>query len=149
MTVRAPLLMVTVGPVSMIVAPWPLEIVMPVSLIMIIAPVELLSSSPPAGPGASLTEIVFWAVVCTRTCEIAGGTASASAGTSAALPHQLPVHTGCSGSPCSNSTQTPAPIGGTLHSPAWMPANGTHGSAHDDGTEPSTSGTIACNRPRC
>ena len=38
----------------------------------------------------------------------------ASGGTSDAPPQRQPTQIGYVGSPCSNSTQTPAPIGGTM-----------------------------------
>ncbi len=67
---------------------------MPVSLTMIVAPVVLFSMMPPVGPGRSLITIVFCNVVCSTMLGSPGGPASASTGTSAALPHQPPVHTG-------------------------------------------------------
>ena len=69
-----------------------------------------------------------------------GTPASASAGTSAAMPHQPPVHTGRSGSPASNWTQTPAPTCGTMNVPICLPAIGTQGIAQVDGVMPPTSG---------
>src|SRR5262249_6961790 len=53
-TVRAPALITTLGPVIWIIAPCPFEIVIPMVLIMIMAPVVLLSMMPPVGPGTSL-----------------------------------------------------------------------------------------------
>ena len=85
---------VTVGPASTMVAPWPLEIVMPTSLTMIIAPVTLFSRMPPAGPGTSLIAMAFCSPDCSTTLGLAGLPASASAGTSAALPQKPPTQTG-------------------------------------------------------
>ena len=67
---------------------------MPVSLTMIVAPVVLLSMMPPVGPGRSLITIVFCSVVCSTMFGSPGTPASASAGTSAAMPHQPPTQIG-------------------------------------------------------
>ncbi len=82
-----------------------------------VAPVVLLSMIPPVGPGTSLMTMPFWSGVCRVMPNKAGGTACARAGTSAAEPQKQPVQIGKSGSPCSNSTHTPAPIGGTEKMP--------------------------------
>src|SRR5262245_11808972 len=92
--VNAPALIATVGPVMTMVAPLPLEMVMPMSLIEIIAPVVVFSNMPPVGPGRSLMRSVFCAVVCNRTHDRGGGAVSASAGTSAAEPYQAPLQIG-------------------------------------------------------
>ena len=55
--VNAPPLMFTTGPFRVMMAPRPLEIVIPVSLIMIMAPEPVLSVIPIAGE--SLTMIPF------------------------------------------------------------------------------------------
>src|SRR5579862_8673128 len=73
-TTSAPAFTVTLGPVSMMVAPCPLLMVMPTSLIEIIAPVIVLSRMPPVGPGMSLMSSVFCIVVCSTICCITGGT---------------------------------------------------------------------------
>src|SRR6266540_6654824 len=80
----------------------------------------------------------------------AGLPACAAKGTSDGRPHRQPTQTGRSGSPCSNSTHTPAPIGGTRYIPIGGPvgpAKGTQGAAQLDGTRPTTSGTWTSNRP--
>src|SRR6185436_8027155 len=82
----------------------------------------------------------------------AGFPALAARGISDCKPHRQPTQIGRSGSPCSNSTHTPAPIGGTMYTPIGGPvgpASGTHGSAQLEGIRPRTSGTINCNLPRC
>ena len=75
-----------------------------------------------------------------------GGGAMASGGTSAVLSQRPPVQIGWFGSPCSNSTQTPAPTGGTMNTP-----DGGAGQARQRraalgpgrrAAGPSTSGTI-------
>src|SRR5215472_10737855 len=79
-----------------------------------------------------------------------GSPSFASGGTSAVVPHLHPDQIGFSGSPCSNSTHTPAPMGGTMYTPIGGPvgpASGTHGNAHEEGSKPTTSGTITCKRP--
>src|SRR5579863_8874667 len=77
----------------------------------------------------------------------AGDVASASAGTSAAEPHQQPVQIGLSGFPCSNSIHTPAPTGGMVNIPVCGPPSGRQGMAHEDGVVPKTSGTCDWIRP--
>src|SRR5438876_12437997 len=75
----------------------------------------------------------------------------AARGTSEDKPHLHPTQIGLLGSPCSNSTHTPAPIEGTRYTPIGGPvgpASGTHGSAQLDGIAPSTSGTLSINLPR-
>ena len=52
--------MATVGPTRVIIAPLPLEMMMPVSLIEIIAPVSVFSRMPPVGPGTSESISVVW-----------------------------------------------------------------------------------------
>src|SRR6185503_5239337 len=125
---------------------------MPVSLTMMLAPVALLSMMPPVGPGRSLMTSAFWPRVWNTRFGDVGRPALASVGTSDDEPHLHPTHTGRSTSPCSNSTHTPAPIGGTRYTPIGGPvgpASGTHGSAQLDGTPgPSTSGTYSNSRPR-
>src|SRR5262245_49429514 len=82
----------------------------------------------------------------------AGLPSRAADGTSDCEPQRQPDQIGKDGSPCSNSTHTPAPIAGTKYTPIGVPvgpANGTHGSAQVDGISPSTSGTFTCSRPRC
>ena len=79
----------------------------------------------------------------------AGTPASARAGTSAALPHHPPLHTGRSGSPASNWIQTPAPTWGAMKVPIWLPARGRLGIAQVVGVMPPASGTIAIMRPIC
>src|SRR4051812_39387596 len=82
----------------------------------------------------------------------AGFPPSAASGTSEGSPQRQPVQTGRSGSPCSNSTHTPAPIGGTKYIPIGGPlgpASGTQGSAQLEGTGPNTSGMLSVSRPRC
>ena len=62
-TVSAPRFTSTVGPVSEMVAPLPLEMTMPTSLTEIIAPVVVWISTPPVGPGTSLTTMPFFSAV--------------------------------------------------------------------------------------
>src|SRR2546426_2880555 len=93
-TVSAPLLMSTVGPVNVMAAPLPLEMMIPVSLTEIVAPVGVFSRMPPVGPGKSLIRIVFWPWVWRTKFGTAGGAASASPGTSAADPYQQPLQIG-------------------------------------------------------
>src|SRR6266436_6825058 len=72
-------------------------------------------------------------------------------GTSDWAPNRHPTQTGLFGSPLSNSTHTPVPIGGTTNIPIGGPvgpASGKDGSAQLDGTDPSTSGTMSVKRPR-
>src|SRR5262245_47200164 len=133
--------MLTVGPVNMMVAPCPLLIVMPASLIEMSAPVAVLSRMPPVGPGMSEIISVFCMPVCSTMLGDAGTPACTSAGTSAALPQKPPTHTGWPGSPCSNSTHTPAPTCGTQNMPACTPVHGTQAIAQLDRPTPSTSGT--------
>src|SRR4051794_8752021 len=73
-------------------------------------------------------------------------------GISDGAPQRQPAQIGRSGSPCSNSTQTPAPIGGKTNTPIGGPvgpASGTQDSAQLDGVNPKTSGTWISNRPVC
>ncbi|MNG30358.1 hypothetical protein D3C84_1159640 [compost metagenome] len=86
--------MFTAGPLSMIVAPWPLLMVIPISLIEIIAPVRVLSRMPPVGPGRSEIVRPFWLPVCNTMLGDTGSPASARAGTSAALPQKPPTQIG-------------------------------------------------------
>ncbi len=46
--------MSVIGPSMVMIAPLPLEMMMPVSLTEIIAPVSVLMRIPPVGPGTSL-----------------------------------------------------------------------------------------------
>src|SRR5215470_9201351 len=126
---------------------------MPVSFTTIMAPVVLLRTIPPVSGvgGASLTIIMFCSVVWMQTFwpgGMGGGT-SASVGTSANMPQKPPTQIGLSGSPPSNSIQTPAPICGTAKKPSALPANGTQGMAQLVGTTLDTAGTIAMMRPIC
>src|SRR5487761_2375102 len=80
----------------------------------------------------------------------AGLPASASVGVSP-TPNRQPLQIGFPGSPCSNSTHTPAPIGGTKYTPIGGPvgpASGGQASHQFDGSTPSTSGTMHISRPR-
>ena len=52
--------MSTVGPVRLMIAPLPLEMMMPTSLTEIIAPVVVWIRMPPAGPGMSLMTLPFF-----------------------------------------------------------------------------------------
>src|SRR5260370_24288058 len=90
-TVSAPALTVTVGPVITIVAPLPFEMVMPTSLMAIIAPVRVLSRMPPVGPGVSLSISVVWPPVCRTMLGRVGGASSATGGPSATHPCHQPV----------------------------------------------------------
>src|SRR5437667_4846851 len=75
----------------------------------------------------------------------------ARVGMSEGKPQRQPIQTGLLTSPCSNWTQTPAPIGGTMYTPIGGPvgpARGTQGSAQLEGIGPKTSGIINCKRPR-
>src|ERR1041384_8433230 len=79
-----------------------------------------------------------------------GGFASARGGTLPGAKRQ-PLQIGFSGSPASNSTQTPAPGGGTMYTPIGGPvgpASGAHGSHQPDGVGPRTAGTRQIMRPR-
>src|SRR4051794_23698873 len=81
-----------------------------------------------------------------------GRPARASVGMSDAAPQRQPTHTGKFGSPCSNSTHTPAPIGGTRNTPIGGPvgpARGTQGTAQLEGVRLNTSGTSTSRRPIC
>src|SRR5205085_4637358 len=69
--------------------------------------------TPPAGPGRSLITTIFCPAVWRTMLGLTGSPALAIAGTSAADPQRQPTQIGKLGSPCSNSTHTPAPIGGT------------------------------------
>src|SRR6185369_5046404 len=91
---NAPELIVTVGPVITIIAPFPFEIVIPTSLTMIIAPVAVFIRMPPAGPGRSEIWNVTCAAVCMNTDDSGDCVANASAGTSAAEPYQHPDQIG-------------------------------------------------------
>src|ERR1017187_10024360 len=139
--------MVTAGPFISTTAPFPLEILMPESLIDSIAPAAVLRWMPPAGPGSSLMEMEFCPVVCKTIVEFAEPAPCAWAGTSAERAYQQPLHTGLVRSPCSNSTHTPAPIDGNAQIPMCGPAQGKQGMAHSDGVNPLTSGTLTCSRP--
>src|SRR5262249_44680713 len=94
MTVRAPLLMLTVGPVIRMVAPLPFEMVMPTSFTRIIAPVVLLSMIPPVGPGTSLMAIAFCPAVCSTMLGETGSPARARVGMSEGEPHRHPDQMG-------------------------------------------------------
>ena len=48
--------MSTVGPIMLMIAPLPLEMMMPMSLTEIIAPVVVWIRMPPVGPGTSLID---------------------------------------------------------------------------------------------
>ena len=84
--VSAPRLMSTVGPMRLITAPLPLEIVMPMSDTEIIAPVAFFIRMPPVGPGTSLMTMPFMSGVCNVMPGKTGGTISDSLGISAMLP---------------------------------------------------------------
>src|SRR3954470_1471279 len=84
--------------------------------------------------GVSDTATFALPVVSTTNPGIFGVNIFAVSGVSAALPQKNPVQIGWSGLPCSNSTQTPVPSGGTTYMPDWMPASGTHGIAQLDGS---------------
>ena len=58
MTIAATLI-ATLGPVRVMLAPWPLEMMIPVSLMLIRAPDTVFSKIPPVGPGTSLIINVF------------------------------------------------------------------------------------------
>src|SRR5439155_23897271 len=120
--VRAPELMSTVGPFMLIVAPWPLVMVIPTSLTEIFAPEGVWRRMPPAEPGTSLMTIPFCWVVWNVMPLTAGGTVWASCGTCEFEPQKQPTQMGKSGSPCSNSTQTAEPTGGTVNIPMFVPA---------------------------
>ena len=81
--------------------------------------------------------------------EVGGGESGARGGCVPSL-YQQPLQIGLSGSPCSNSIHTPAPIGGTQKKPIGGPvpaAIGRHGRAHVVGVSPRTSVTKAWSRP--
>src|ERR1051325_5336815 len=103
--------MVMLAALSLMLAPLPLSMVIPVSLISIFAPVAVFRTMPPVGPGASLMSRVVWPVVWKRRCAIVGGVEVAAEGTSP-VPQKQPLQMGLSGSPPSNSTQTFASTGG-------------------------------------
>ena len=86
MTVKALALMSVDGPTMLMMAPLPLEMTMPVSLTETIAPVVVFIRMPPVGPGTSLIVRLFCSGVCRVIPGTPGGTISAAAGTSAALP---------------------------------------------------------------
>ena len=86
MIVRALALMSVDGPTMLMIAPLPLEMMMPVSLTETIAPVVVLIRIPPVGPGTSLIVRLFCSGVCKVIPGTPGGTISAAAGTSAAVP---------------------------------------------------------------
>src|SRR4030095_4895931 len=124
MIVKAPWLMVIVGPIIEIDAPLPLEMKTPASLTTMDAPVVLRKMIPPVvgtggmtgggtDGGMSLTMIPCCKRDWITMLGSAGRPSCAARGTSAVEPQRHPTHTGYSGSPCSNSTQTPAPMGGT------------------------------------
>src|SRR5262249_5518855 len=92
-TVRAWSLMVTVLPVREMVAPLPLVIVIPLSLITSIAPPAVLSVMP-GPPGTSESTMVCWPWLCRPMFGWLGDPASASGGTSADVPHQHPDQIG-------------------------------------------------------
>src|SRR5439155_7324266 len=121
----------------------------PASLTEIVAPVAVRIRIPPVGPGTSLTTMPFWSVVWIVKLSMAGGTARAIAGSSAGLPQKPPTQIGRSGSPCSNSTHTPDPTGGSVNRPVLTPAPGRHGIAHELGTTFDASVTITWMRPIC
>ena len=85
---------------------------MPESLTTIIAPVVLLRMMPPVTGegGMSLISSVCCSSDWMQMFGSAGLPARASGGTSPVATRQ-PVQMGCSGSPFSNSTHTPAPMG--------------------------------------
>ena len=87
--------------------------------------------------------MLFSPWLCSTMFGASAGPANAWAGTSAADVYQHPAQMGESGSPPSNSIQTPDPTTGTTYCPIWTPANGRHGIANPDGVSPSTSGTSA------
>src|ERR1041384_1446422 len=115
--VSAPVLMLTTGPIIVIVSPLPFEMEMPESLTTIIAPVVLLRRIPPVTGVGGMSLIMN--VCCSRDWMTmlgsAGLPALASVGMSDGKPQRQPTQTGLLTSPCSNWTQTPAPIGGTMY----------------------------------
>ncbi|MGZ8403117.1 MAG: hypothetical protein ACXWVR_07550 [Rhodoplanes sp.] len=70
----------------LMIAPLPLEMMIPTSLTEIMAPVVVWIRMPPVGPGTSLMTRPFFNVVCSVMPLTPGGTACASTGTSAAEP---------------------------------------------------------------
>src|SRR5262249_46710393 len=92
----------------------------------------------------------FCPIVCSTMLGDTGRPANASGGTLLGAKRQ-PDQMGLFGSPCSNSTQTPAPIGGTMYTPIGGPvgpARGAQGSHQLEGTSEMTSGTSHWIRPR-
>src|SRR5262245_11222167 len=110
----------TVLPVSVIDAPCPLSITIPVSLTVMRAPEDVRRVTPPVGPGAS--EMVTACLPGVTSVIWLTPAWGAGTGSSPAEPHQPPLQIGKSGSPCSNSIQTPAPTGGSATNPAAGPA---------------------------
>src|SRR5688572_1552100 len=118
---------------------------MPESLTTIMAPVVLFRMIPPVTGvgGMSLTSSVCCSSDWMQMFGSAGLPASASGGVSP-TPKRQPLQMGLPGSPCSNSTHTPAPGGGTMYTPIGGPvgpASGGQASHQFDGSGPSTSGT--------
>src|SRR5688500_5822452 len=92
--VSAPPFTSTVLRCRVINAPWPLESVMPTSLIAIEAPLSERRRMPPVGPGRTLIMRPFPLGVWRVIEGTPGGDALAIAGTSAALPKKPPTQIG-------------------------------------------------------
>ncbi|AJC56479.1 hypothetical protein GZL_03893 [Streptomyces sp. 769] len=144
-TVSRPSFMSTCSPTRETDAPCPLLMWTPVASIRTYAPLGASSKIPSVGT-SDITILCFPGVWITTGREIAGSR-RASSGNSSRRPYQHPTHTGKLGSPCSNSTHTPAPTDGTTTCPACSPVNGKHGSAQVDTSSPNTSGTWTFNLP--
>ena len=88
--------MSTVGPVSVIVAPLPLVIVIPMSFTAMVAPDALCKVIPPTpvGPAASAITKPFLSGVCRVIAGVGAGADLASNGVSAALPQKVPTQIG-------------------------------------------------------
>src|SRR5918995_152151 len=99
----------------------------------------------PPSPGVSSSRMLWPPSVLSRNLLYGG--ASSTGGTSAFEPNQQPDHIGYSGSPHSNSIQTPAPTFGSAKKPMPLPPNGTLGNAQPLSLLPITSGTVALMRP--
>src|SRR5215216_6889401 len=143
-TSNAPPLTDTCGPVSLMLAPCPLSISMPVVVTTIFWPPDVSSVMPPT-PGVSSSRMLLPPSVLSRNFTYGG--ASSTGGTSAAEPNQQPDQIGYSGSPCSNSIQTPASFFGSAKKPMPLPPNGAQGIAQPLSLSPNTSGTVALMRP--
>ena len=150
MIVSAPALMFTAGPGHLMMAPLPLEMVMPTSLIEIIAPVVVLSRMPPVGPGMSLIMIVILQPGLQNDARARRIAAERERGhLRRASPESSRSRSDSPDRLARTRSTRRRRSAAAPNTPICLPVTGKHGIAQVDGIRPETSGTIAMMRPIC